>query len=127
MSATLIGNPPVYIIIFGGYTVETVISGSEELEKFKYLNDMWSFSTYSYKWHQIFPNSDYPDKREGSSLTVYTFNMLFKSNRPLLLIEWRSCLEESMLMKCLLISGNLISTLICGLNFKPILAMSLKL
>jgi hypothetical protein len=62
MSIGLIGNPPVNIIIYGG---RTLVNGKPES-----LNDMWSFSTYSNRWRQVFPNSELPSKRIGASLVV---------------------------------------------------------
>jgi len=38
-SMCLFGNPPIYLVIFGGHT--------EVNGLYTYLNDMWSFSLYS--------------------------------------------------------------------------------
>lgn len=45
---TLSGNPPLYIIIYGGFTYS-----SSKI----FLNDLWSFSLYSHKWRKIIPNN----------------------------------------------------------------------
>lgn len=74
-SLALLGNPPVNIILFGGVTA---IDGKRQA-----LNDMWSFSTYTHTWRQIFPNSELPDVRSGASFVVFL-------NKEILKIDYKS-------------------------------------
>lgn len=86
MSIGLMGNPPVNIIIYGG---RTLVDGQPEL-----LEDMWSFSTYSNKWRQVFPNSELPSKRAGASLVVvFRNNCLDSESEQFFVIIWWSLFQ----------------------------------
>ena len=52
-SMQIMGNPPAYLLLFGGYTVQ--VREYDNLALHLPLDDFWSFSLYSHKWVQIFP------------------------------------------------------------------------
>ena len=75
----LIGNPPYFILIYGGQTVvsETKSSSSTTINVRKNLDDLWVFSLYSSKWHQVYVNSvDNPSIREQSVMVTVNLERL---------------------------------------------------
>ena len=70
-SLTLFGNPPVYLIIFGGHS-------PNDDGIYQFLNDMWTFSLYSERWTQIFPNKHIPPKRSGHVIFVNVLRRALK-------------------------------------------------
>ena len=55
----LIGNPPYFILIYGGQYVldENSTSSNATLKIRTNLDDLWVFSIYSNKWNQVYVNS----------------------------------------------------------------------
>ena len=79
-AACLIGNPPDYMVIYGGTTSEILDETTSSVAKLKVtLDDMWVYSTESLLWSRIFMNSEAPQKREFPIMTTV------KSDRLLLL------------------------------------------
>lgn len=72
-SMNLIGNPPYYVLIYGGFKID-IESGTRIRTN---LEDLWSFSLYSKKWHQVYVNSDdNPTLREGSRMVTVNLERL---------------------------------------------------
>ena len=69
---TVAGNPPDYIIIFGGVTEETLDESVSTVTKIrKTLNDLWVYHTGSRLWQRLFVNSpNAPDSREQAVLAT---------------------------------------------------------
>ena len=47
-TSALVGHPPAYMLVFGGYTVET--RARDNLFIHRALDDFWSFSLFSHRW-----------------------------------------------------------------------------
>ena len=65
-SITVCGNPPDYILIFGGVTLEVLDETVSTVSKIrKSLNDLWVYHTGTRLWQRIFVNSPIaPEARE---------------------------------------------------------------
>jgi hypothetical protein len=67
----IIGNPPDYIVIYGGSSQEILDETSSSIAKLKVtLDDMWVYSTETLLWSRIFMNSDAPPRREFPVMTT---------------------------------------------------------
>ena len=78
-SMNLIGNPPYFILIYGGFTrvTETKESTTTNITVRTDLNDLWVFSLYSNKWQQVAVNSDdNPSIREDSRMITVNLERL---------------------------------------------------
>ena len=79
-AACIIGNPPDYMILYGGSTAEILDYTDSSVAKIKKtLDDMWVYNTESLLWSRIFINSESPPRREFPVMTTV------KSDRLLLL------------------------------------------
>lgn len=57
-SMTVCGNPPEYILIFGGVTEEVLDQTISSISKIrKTLNDLWVYNTGTRVWQRLFVNS----------------------------------------------------------------------
>lgn len=78
-SMNLIGNPPYFILIYGGfsYTSETKTSTNTTIYVRENYDDLWVFSLYSKKWQQVAVNSDSnPSIREDSVMITVSLERL---------------------------------------------------
>ena len=69
------GNPPEYILLFGGVTEETLDMSTSSVTKIRRtLNDLWVYYVGSRLWQRLYVNSPIkPEKRElGIMMTVRT-------------------------------------------------------
>lgn len=65
-SMSVIGNPPDYLIVFGGAT-ENIIDGCKDSSICKLklvLNDLWIYHTSERLWSRLFVNGDIPSPRD---------------------------------------------------------------
>lgn len=47
----LIGNPPYYVLVYGGYSEQTILDTDNTTTTIHtVIDDLWSFSIYSQKW-----------------------------------------------------------------------------
>jgi hypothetical protein len=78
-SMNLIGNPPYYILIFGGQARISEVKENTNVTvtlRASY-NDLWSFSLYSKKWHEVYVNSDRnPSVREDAKMITVKIDRL---------------------------------------------------
>jgi hypothetical protein len=78
-SMNLIGNPPYYVLIYGGFHTVTEKSSSSgaTIQIRENLDDLWVFSLYSKKWHQVYVNSvSNPSSREDSKMVTVNLERL---------------------------------------------------
>mmetsp|Transcript_25368 Transcript_25368/g.22497 ORF Transcript_25368/g.22497 Transcript_25368/m.22497 type:complete len:282 (-) Transcript_25368:572-1417(-) len=76
-SMNLIGNPPYYILVYGGFHITSETQSGSTLKIRENLEDLWSFSLYSRKWHQVYVNSvDNPSGREGNIMITVNLERL---------------------------------------------------
>ena len=79
-SMNLIGNPPYYILIYGGFNVIKEVKDATtgvQINIRTNLDDLWVFSLYSKKWHQVYVNSeDNPSDREDSKMVTVNLERL---------------------------------------------------
>ena len=76
---TVCGNPPEYILIFGGVTEEILDETVSTVGKIrKTMNDIWVYYTGTRLWQRLYVNSPTtPDFREQAVLaTVKTDRLL---------------------------------------------------
>ena len=69
------GNPPDYIIVFGGVTEEIIEESDSSVNKIrKTLNDLWVYHTGTRLWQRLYVNSlEKPEARElANMVTVKT-------------------------------------------------------
>ena len=66
------GNPPDYILVFGGVTEELIDGSISTVSKIrKTLNDLWVYHTGTRLWQRIFVNSPVmPDAREQAVMVT---------------------------------------------------------
>ena len=66
------GNPPDYILIFGGVTEEILDESISNVNKIKKtLNDLWVYHTGTRLWSELFVNSlEKPSPRELATLVT---------------------------------------------------------
>ena len=69
---TICGNPPDYILIFGGVTEEILDESISNVNKIKKtLNDLWVYHTGTRLWSELFVNSlEKPSPRELATLVT---------------------------------------------------------
>ena len=74
----LIGNPPYFILIYGGQNIVTETkSSSSTITVRTNLDDLWVFSIYSNKWNQVYVNSAFnPSIREESVMVTVNIERL---------------------------------------------------
>jgi hypothetical protein len=76
---TVCGNPPEYILIFGGVTEEVLDVTVSSVSKIrKTLNDLWVYHTGTRLWQRLFVNSPMsPESREYATMvTVKTDRLI---------------------------------------------------
>lgn len=68
-ATVIIGNPPDYILMFGGSTEEKIKDSDSNVNKIKEtLNDMWVYNTEDQLWSQMFINSVLPPRRDMAAM-----------------------------------------------------------
>ena len=67
----IVGNPPNYILMFGGVTKEPLDGALSVYKIKKTINDLWVYHTGTRMWSQQYVNSDeVPDPREQFGLVT---------------------------------------------------------